>query len=112
MSAVTSNCPVIVSLEDHSLTVLATDGREVQPQEVTSLTISNGERYDFLVSTLDHSRRTYRMEFSGTPGPYPECAGLSALALVQYGRSAVDQAQVQSFFDTSSYNYPYPYSGA
>jgi FtsP/CotA-like multicopper oxidase with cupredoxin domain len=57
VSAVSSYCPVILSVEGHLLTVVASDGQEVEPEEVASLSLSDGERFDFLISTQGHEPR-------------------------------------------------------
>ncbi|KZS15189.1 Laccase 2 [Daphnia magna] len=44
------NCPIQLSVDDHMLTVIASDGGAIQPIEVDSLVIHAGERYDFIVN--------------------------------------------------------------
>ena len=41
----------LVSIDEHTLTVIATDGMPVQPVEVQYIIIHAGERYDFLLNT-------------------------------------------------------------
>lgn len=43
------NCPLKVSVEKHTLTVIASDGNDILPTEVESLTIFAGERYDVVL---------------------------------------------------------------
>ena len=45
ISGASLHCPIQFSIDDHILTVIASDGHYVQPQEVTTLTLANGERY-------------------------------------------------------------------
>lgn len=42
-------CPIEVSVDKHNLTVVASDGNDVEPHEIESLIIMAGERYDFIV---------------------------------------------------------------
>jgi len=94
VSSVSLHCPIIFSIEDHNFTVIATDGEDIQPEEnVASLTLANGERYDILVDVSDQEERTYVMRFGGSPGEFTNCKGLAAIAFLQYEDSAVHQRQ-------------------
>lgn len=42
-------CPIEFSVDNHNLTVIATDGNNIEPYEVQSLIIMAGERYDFVL---------------------------------------------------------------
>jgi len=97
VGALTSHCPVIVSVEGHQLTVVASDGQEVEPELVSSLTISNGERFDFLISTEGKEAKSYQMTFAGAEGSWTECSGLATLAFLQYEDGPVDQAAVPNY---------------
>ena len=97
VGALTSHCPVIVSVEGHQLTVVASDGQEVEPELVSSLTISNGERFDFLISTEGKEAKSYQMTFAGAEGSWTECSGLATLAFLQYEDGPVDQAAVPDY---------------
>ena len=47
VSAVNLHCPIQFSIEDHLMTVISTDGAYIHPEkDISSLTLSNGERYD------------------------------------------------------------------
>ena len=43
-------CPMEISIDNHNLTVIASDGKSLEPLEVESLIIYAGERYDFILS--------------------------------------------------------------
>lgn len=45
------SCSMIVSIDNHKLTLIATDGNPVEPVELDSIMLSAGERYDFVVET-------------------------------------------------------------
>ncbi|XP_071945092.1 uncharacterized protein [Antedon mediterranea] len=49
ISAAFALCNLVVSIQSHPLTVVAVDGSEVVPEEVDSILIAPGERYDFLL---------------------------------------------------------------
>lgn len=42
-------CPVVLTVEDHLLTIIALDGNPVQLHETSSINISKGERIDFIL---------------------------------------------------------------
>jgi len=93
VSSVSLHCPVIFSIEEHSFTVIATDGEYLVPEEkVSSLTLANGERSDILIDVSRHKERSYVMRFGGSPGEFANCKDLSALAFLQYSQSPVDQS--------------------
>ncbi|XP_042224188.1 laccase-1-like [Homarus americanus] len=58
------NCPIVISVDNHTLVPIATDGMPIQPIEVESLTIYGGERWDFVVTT-SQSIATYWIRFQG-----------------------------------------------
>ncbi|KAK4310942.1 hypothetical protein Pmani_017529 [Petrolisthes manimaculis] len=58
------NCPITISIDNHTITPIATDGSPVSPIEVESLTIFGGERWDFVVSA-NQSIGSYWMRFQG-----------------------------------------------
>ena len=44
--------PFRVSIDEHNVTVIASDGYDLKPQLVESFVINPGERFDFLLETL------------------------------------------------------------
>lgn len=44
------NCPIEISIDNHTITAIATDGNSLEPIEVTFLTTYAGERWDFVVN--------------------------------------------------------------
>lgn len=42
-------CPLQISVDDHTMLVIASDGQPIEPIETESLNIVNGERYDFVL---------------------------------------------------------------
>jgi len=105
ISGVNLHCPVQFSIEDHSFTVIASDGAYIEPEKnISSLTLANGERYDVLVDVSSHDEKTYEMRFGGAPGEFAECRGISTLALLQYGSSQIDQSILPDY--SSAINVP------
>ena len=44
------NCPIEISVDNHNLTVIASDGFNIEPIEVGSLVTYAGERFDFVIN--------------------------------------------------------------
>lgn len=44
------NCPIELSIDNHTLTAIATDGTNIEPKEVAFLMSYAGERWDFVVN--------------------------------------------------------------
>lgn len=43
------NCPIQISIDNHTMAVIAADGHAVEPMKVDSLVIYAGERFDFIL---------------------------------------------------------------
>ena len=55
VSTVSLHCPVIFSVEGHNFTVIASDEEYLLPVDnVSSLTLANGERFDILIDVSNH----------------------------------------------------------
>lgn len=50
-SATSHTCPILVQIQNHNMTVIATDGNPVQPVVIDALMIHSGERFDVVVET-------------------------------------------------------------
>ncbi|KAK5644323.1 hypothetical protein RI129_005623 [Pyrocoelia pectoralis] len=53
-----ASCPVTVSIDKHPLTILSLDGYPINPQQVSSVSFSKGERVDFIV-TANQASNSY-----------------------------------------------------
>ncbi|XP_066146897.1 uncharacterized protein [Euwallacea fornicatus] len=58
------NCPVEMSVDNHTITVISSDGGDVAPVEVDSLVTYAGERFDFILSA-DKPKSLYWIRFRG-----------------------------------------------
>ncbi|XP_071959953.1 uncharacterized protein [Antedon mediterranea] len=65
ISAAFALCNLVVSIQSHPLTVIAVDGSEVVPEEVDSILIAPGERYDFLLKATAEPA-SYCIYYAGT----------------------------------------------
>ena len=61
------------------------------------MTIANGERFDFLISTEGKEAKSYQMTFAGAEGSWTDCSGLATLAFIQYEDTPVDQTAVPDY---------------
>ncbi|XP_011177989.1 uncharacterized protein LOC105209329 isoform X1 [Zeugodacus cucurbitae] len=50
INAFASVCPAQVTIEGHTMTVIATDGEPVHPVDVNTIISFSGERYDFIIN--------------------------------------------------------------
>ncbi|XP_059140776.1 uncharacterized protein LOC131928705 [Physella acuta] len=55
----TNNYPLILSIDQHTLEVVASDGYPIHPQLVDSFIINPGERYDFVIKTDQANLKNY-----------------------------------------------------
>lgn len=44
------NCPIQLSIDNHTILAISTDGSDIEPKEVTFLVTYAGERWDFIVN--------------------------------------------------------------
>nr|XP_012152944.1 PREDICTED: laccase-1-like isoform X2 [Megachile rotundata]XP_012152945.1 PREDICTED: laccase-1-like isoform X2 [Megachile rotundata] len=58
------NCPIELSIDNHTMRVLSSDGRDVQPIQAESLVSYAGERFDFVVET-NQNVDNYWIRFRG-----------------------------------------------
>ncbi|CRL07208.1 CLUMA_CG020191, isoform A [Clunio marinus] len=56
-------CPFLLQIEDHNMTIIATEVSYVKPQVINSLYFMSGERYDFVINTHHRPLRDYWIRF-------------------------------------------------
>src|SRR5690606_14000847 len=96
-----------VQIEGLPLTVIAADGRDVEPVEVDDLVIATGERYDVLVSVAQPGSYTMRAAGGGasggavgvlhTPGVRP----VISTRPPKWGGRSLSYAQLRAVADTA-----------
>ncbi|XP_071552768.1 LOW QUALITY PROTEIN: uncharacterized protein [Panulirus ornatus] len=64
VAASSLNCPMIVSVDDHTLTVIASDGEDIVPITADSLVMYSGERFDVILEA-DQPVDNYWMRVNG-----------------------------------------------
>lgn len=84
-------CPKHISIDDHNLTVIATDGTPIEPIEVESLIMYNGERYDVIING-DQPVDNYWLRVVGLADC--EVKNASQLAIIRYrGANETDPSE-------------------
>lgn len=69
-------CPVTLSVDQHLLKVIALDGNPTAPYEASSVTLSKGERLDFVIKATQDSAAYFMRVFSDCEGAVIESAAV------------------------------------
>ncbi|GAB6029534.1 hypothetical protein CHUAL_005284 [Chamberlinius hualienensis] len=64
ISSINLPCPVVVSVDNHLLTIIATDGYSAKPAVYSSFVVYPGERYDFVINA-NKTVGNYWIRFQG-----------------------------------------------
>lgn len=75
------DCPILVSIDGHNLTVISSDGSDFEPTVVEAIMTLAGERYDFVLNATQEVG-TYWIKFKGDL----QCVfnGARQVAVLQY----------------------------
>ncbi|XP_068204136.1 uncharacterized protein [Palaemon carinicauda] len=93
------NCPIVVSIDDHRMTVIAADGKDIVPTTVDSLVLYSGERFDVVVDA-DQMIGNYWIRFNGLIDCEPNACFQGAI--LRYS-SAPESDPVAPLFYSSDY---------
>ncbi|XP_014471746.1 PREDICTED: laccase-4-like [Dinoponera quadriceps] len=88
-------CPGMFTIQNHKITIIATDGLDIEPKTVDSVTSFAGERYDFILHA-NQSVGTYWIQVRGMGG----CSEtrVQQLAMLRYkGASKKPQLQAPAY---------------
>ncbi|KAI4484871.1 hypothetical protein M0802_012999 [Mischocyttarus mexicanus] len=77
------NCPIEVSVDNHTLFVVSSDGRDIEPVEAESLVNYAGERFDFIVK-MDQEVNNYWIRFRGLMDCDDRFLGAHQVAILRY----------------------------
>nr|CAH7756548.1 unnamed protein product [Callosobruchus chinensis] len=81
INAMSSPCGCVIKVEGHIMTVIATDGENVQPRRVDAIASYSGERYDFILET-NQAPGDYWVQFWATD--ICESAKITQFAILRY----------------------------
>ncbi|GJQ77051.1 Mco1 [Trypoxylus dichotomus] len=77
------NCPIEISVDDHTLIVISLDGNDIEPQIAESLVTLPGERYDVIINA-DQEEGLYWIRFRGLLDCDPRYNSCHQEAVLQY----------------------------
>ncbi|XP_064108161.1 uncharacterized protein LOC135216685 [Macrobrachium nipponense] len=94
------NCPIIVSIDHHQMTVISADGKDIVPTTVDSLVLYSGERFDVTI----HANKgvgNYWMRLNGLV----DCEQHSCYqgAIIRYSTASEEDPEEPLFYNP---NYP------
>ncbi|XP_053957339.1 uncharacterized protein LOC128862702 [Anastrepha ludens] len=84
------NCPIAVSIDNHTLTVISSDGYEIEPLEVGSLVTYAGERFDFVLNA-NQSIGNYWIRFKGLMDCSEEFTSAFQVGILRYEGATNDE---------------------
>ncbi|XP_067950161.1 uncharacterized protein [Watersipora subatra] len=73
------NCPIHIHIESHNITIIATDGVDIEEVEADTVLVSGGERWDFLLDA-DLEAKNYWMVFQGAA----DCENITTYGILHY----------------------------
>ncbi|KAK6195925.1 hypothetical protein SNE40_001251 [Patella caerulea] len=95
------NCPLQVSVDDHPMIVIASDGKPFDPIVVDSFNIFAGERYDFILET-NKTIGNYWFRVRGLADCGADQKRGQALAIVRYTGSLEEAPAGATDYDSSA----------
>lgn len=75
-----SDCIVQISIDNHIMLMISTDGNDLQPIQVESILLTSGERYDFILKA-DQKVENYLLRVQGKDR---DCKGIYQVAVIHY----------------------------
>lgn len=81
------NCPIELSVDNHTITVISSDGRDFAPVKAESVVTYAGERFDFILNA-DQQVGLYWMRFRGLMDCDDRFKSANQVAVLQYAGSS------------------------
>ncbi|XP_037922319.1 oxidoreductase OpS5 isoform X2 [Hermetia illucens] len=96
ITAFSSVCPAQLTIEGHTMTIIATDGEPVHPVQVNTIISFSGERYDFVINA-DQPVGAYWIQVRGLG----ECGirRVQQLAILRYARGPYQPSSAAPTYD-------------
>lgn len=94
------NCPIQISIDNHTLIAIATDGNDIEAKEVTFLVTYAGERWDFIVNANQEIGGNYFIRARGLMDCDERFTSSFQLAILHYQGSANEDPK----YDVPSYH--------
>ncbi|KAL7014673.1 hypothetical protein ACKWTF_016053 [Chironomus riparius] len=113
INAASNVCPFQLQIEKHNITIIATDGTDIEPISVDTLFVTSGERFDFIVNT-QNSIEDYFIRVRALP---PCNDTVEDFAVLRYSMDEANQVKIDflnrevpktfELFETQkTFNYP------
>ncbi|XP_013420403.1 laccase-2 [Lingula anatina] len=94
------NCPIQISVDDHNITMITSDGRPFEPIEVETFIIFAGERFDFVLNARQ-AVGNYWIRAAGLADCDSSFKGAHQLAILRYRGSAKDEPLEEKGYNAS-----------
>ncbi|XP_011135308.1 laccase-1 isoform X1 [Harpegnathos saltator] len=92
------NCPIEVSIDNHTLLVISSDGRDIEPVQAESLVSYAGERFDFIVE-MNQPVDNYWMRFRGLMDCDQRFLSAYQVAILRYEGAPNMEPQLEVSYD-------------
>lgn len=91
-------CPVQISIDNHKLSMIASETGTFTPLLVDSFIINGGERYDFVLKT-EKKPANYWIRYRGLGDCQNQGVQVSELAILRYRNSELAEPQGETDYD-------------
>ncbi|KAL5022049.1 hypothetical protein ScPMuIL_001204 [Solemya velum] len=95
------NCPIEISVDNHTLIVVASDGKPFHPIEVDSFNIFSGERYDFVLSA-NQNVGNYWFRARGLGDCGANSGQISENAIIRYTGAPEENPSLMDYYHSGS----------
>ncbi|XP_050459859.1 uncharacterized protein LOC126855865 isoform X3 [Cataglyphis hispanica] len=92
------NCPIEVSVDNHTLYVISSDGRDIEPVQAESLVSYAGERFDFIIE-MNQPVDNYWMRFRGLMDCDERFLSAYQVAILRYEGAPEEEPEVEVTYD-------------
>ncbi|KAL6260451.1 hypothetical protein P5V15_007976 [Pogonomyrmex californicus] len=92
------NCPIEVSVDNHTLYVISSDGRDIEPVQAESLVSYAGERFDFIIE-MNQPVDNYWMRFRGLMDCDERFLSAYQVAILRYEGAPEEEPEVEVSYD-------------
>lgn len=92
------NCPIELSVDEHNLTVIASDGFDLEPLQVSSLVLYAGERFDFILYA-NQKIKNYWIRYRGLMDCDERFTSAHQVAILRYKGATLEEPAEQPTYD-------------
>ncbi|XP_070151439.1 uncharacterized protein [Polyergus mexicanus] len=92
------NCPIEISVDNHTLYVISSDGRDIEPIQAESLVSYAGERFDFIIE-MNQPVDNYWIRFRGLMDCDERFLSAYQVAILRYEGASEEEPAVEVSYD-------------